>query len=52
MEKSVDLLVSEFFLCCYLLVIMFSSKDKGFRFPPTKVPFRFNIWWTRYAIRF
>ena len=32
-KKSVDLLVSEFFLCCDLSVIMFSSKGKGFRFP-------------------
>ena len=34
MEKTVDLLVSEFFLCGDLSVIMFSSKGKGFRFPP------------------
>ena len=34
MEKSVDLLLSEFFLCCDLSVIMCSSKGKGFRFPP------------------
>ena len=33
-KKSVDLLISEFFLCCDLSVIMFSSKGKGFRFPP------------------
>ena len=26
--------ISEFFLCCDLSVIMFSSKGKGFRFPP------------------
>ena len=29
MEKSVDLLVSEFFSCCDLSVIMFSSKVRG-----------------------
>ena len=34
MEKSVDLLVSEFFVSCDLAVIMFLSKGKGFRFPP------------------
>ena len=32
--KSVDLLVSEFFLCRDLSVIMFSLKGKEFRFPP------------------
>ena len=31
MEKSVDLLVSELFLCCDLSVIIFSSKGKRFR---------------------
>ena len=30
MEKSADLLVSEFFLCCDLSVRLFSSKDKWF----------------------
>ena len=30
MEKSVDLVISEFFLCCDLSVIMFSSKGKWF----------------------
>ena len=35
MEKGADLLVSEFFLCCDLsVIIMFSSKGKEFRFPP------------------
>ena len=33
-KKGVDLLVSEFFLCFDLSVIMFSSKGKRFRFPP------------------
>ena len=31
-KESVDLLVSEFFLCCDLSMIMFSL-GKGFRFP-------------------
>ena len=30
MEKSADLLVSDFFWCCDLSVIIFSSKAKGF----------------------
>ena len=51
-EKSVHLLVSEFFLCCDLSVIMFLSKGTGFHFPSMKVPFWFNVWWTRYAILF
>ena len=33
-NKSVDLLVSDFFLCCDLSVIMFSPKGKRSRFPP------------------
>ena len=34
MGKNVDLLVSEFLLCCDSSVRHFSSKCKGFRFPP------------------
>ena len=32
-KKSIDLLVSEFFLCCDLSVIIFSSKGKVFHCP-------------------
>ena len=39
MEKRADLLVSGFFLYFDLSVRLFSSRGKGFRFPPVRFHF-------------
>ena len=42
MEKSVDLLVSDFFLHCDLSVGLYSCMGKGFRFPQYKFHFDYG----------